>query len=241
MMHRAGWVGMSRTLTALVLLGLLTWVSIEGYSTLRASSLVQSLGIASTTEVPGLVQQLDGHRRWANPRLKTMAQSADDTSQEKLHASLALLPVDASQLPFLEKRLLVASPTELPVIRSALEPHRATLVPKLWSVLDKAKAGDESLLTAASALALYDPLNPRWDEVGGKLTQALVSVNSLLLRPWIDALRPVRGKLTVPLATIFRDKSRSEREHTLATDILTDYAGDDPDHRSTGGPPPGVP
>ena len=47
--------------------------------------------------------------------------------------------------------------------------------------------------------------------------------------PWLEALRPVRGKLTAPLATIFRDKSRPETEHTLATNILADYASDDPD------------
>jgi formylglycine-generating enzyme required for sulfatase activity len=55
-----------------------------------------------------------------------------------------------------------------------------------------------------------------------------VSVNSLLLRPWIEALRPVRGKLTAPLATISREKSRSEGVRSQATDILTDYASDDP-------------
>ena len=49
-----------------------------------------------------------------------------------------------------------------------------------------------------------------------------------LLGPWLEALRPVRGKLTAPLATIFRDKNRSESERTLATNILTDYASDDP-------------
>ena len=32
--------------------------------------------------------------------------------------------------------------------------------------------------------------------MGGKVAQALVSVNSVFLGPWIDALRPVRGKLT---------------------------------------------
>ncbi len=65
--------------------------------------------------------------------------------------------------------------------------------------------------------------------VGGKVAQALVSVNSLLLRPWSEALRPVRGKLTAPLAEIFGEKSRSDSVHTLATDILTDYASDVPD------------
>ena len=61
--------------------------------TLQASSLVESLRTASTTDVPALVQQLDGYRRWANPRLKTLVENADDNSREKLHASLALLPV----------------------------------------------------------------------------------------------------------------------------------------------------
>ena len=36
------------------------------------------------------------------------------------------------------------------------------------------------------------------------------------------------GQLTSPLVAIFRDR-RPETEHTLATNILTDYASDDPD------------
>ena len=72
-------------------------------------------------------------------------------------------------------------------------------------------------------------MTARWESAGGKVAQALVSVNSLLLRPWIEALRPVRGKLTAPLVTIFRDRNRSESDRAQATDILTDYASDDPD------------
>ena len=82
---------------------------------------------------------------------------------------------------------------------------------------------------AASALASYDPDNAKWEAVGGKVAQALVSVNPIFLGSWLEALRPVRGKLTAPLATIFQDKSRPETEHTLATNILADYASDDPD------------
>ena len=148
---------------------------------------------------------------------------------EKLHASLALLPVDASQVDYLFNRLLRATPGELPVLRDALKPHRSTLTPKLWTVLESAKPGDASLLPAASALASYDPDDARWEAVGGKVAQALVSVNPVFLGPWLDALRPVRGKLTAPLATIFQDKARPETEHTLATNILADYASDDPD------------
>ena len=39
----------------------------------------------------------------------------------------------------------------------------------------------------------------------------------------------MRSKLTGPIAKIFQEKSRSESVHTLATDILTDYASDEPE------------
>jgi eukaryotic-like serine/threonine-protein kinase len=228
MMQRAGRLHGLHTLGVAILIALLTWGGIEGYGTLRASSLVDALRTASTTDVPAIVRQLTGYRRWANPRLKTLVQNANENSREKLHASLALLPVDPSQLPFLEKHLLNATSAELLVIRDALEPHRATLTPKLWTVLDSAKPGDGSLLQAASALASYDPASSRWESVGGKVAQALVTVNPVYIGPWLDALRLVRTKLNAPLASIFREKSRPESEHALATSILSDYASDDP-------------
>ena len=67
------------------------------------------------------------------------------------------------------------------MLRDALKPHRADLTPKLWAVLESAKAGDPRLLPAAGALAGYDPENPRWDDVGGKVAQALVTVNPVFL------------------------------------------------------------
>jgi formylglycine-generating enzyme required for sulfatase activity len=229
MMKRAGRVHGRRTLTALALLGLLAWGSTEGYGRLRASGLVEKLASARTADVPAIIGQLDDYRRWVNPRLKILAQGGNDKSREKLHASLALLAVDDSELPFLEKHLLDAPSVEFPVIRDALKPHCEHLVPRLWAVLDAAKPGDASLLPAASALADYDATNSRWEPAGGRVAQALVGANPVLLGPWLGALRPVRGKLKAPLVAIFRDGDRPETEHILATNILTDYAEDDPD------------
>ena len=158
-----------------------------------------------------------------------VAQGTEDQSREHLHASLALLPVDPSQVDYLFNRLIKATPSELPVLRDALKTHQSTLTPKLWTVLDTAKPGDVSLLPAASALAIYDPDNTKWEAEGGKVAQALVSVNTVFLGSWLDALRPVSGKLNAPLATIFRDTNLSESDREQATDILTDYASDDPD------------
>ena len=64
--------------------------------------------------------------------------------------------------------------------------------------------------------------------MGDKVAQALVTINSIHLAPWLEALRPVRGKLVVPLVSIFGDK-RQDSEHAQAINILTDYASDDPE------------
>ena len=72
----------------------------------------------------------------------------------------------------------------------------ATLVPELWNVVDSAQPGDVGLLPAASALADYDATSARWESVGGKLAQALISVNPVFLGPWLKALRPVRTPIT---------------------------------------------
>ena len=85
-----------------------------------------------------------------------MVQGTED-SRQKLHASLALLPVDPSQVDYLYNRLLDATPSELAGAAGALKNHQSTLTPKLWTVLESAKPGDVSLLPAASALASYDP------------------------------------------------------------------------------------
>jgi formylglycine-generating enzyme required for sulfatase activity len=52
-------------------------------------------------------------------------------------------------------------------------------------------------------------------------------VNPVYLGPWLDALLPVRRKLTAPLAMLFRDKNRVS-EHTQITSILANYALDEP-------------
>ncbi|MGO8899725.1 MAG: formylglycine-generating enzyme family protein, partial [Isosphaeraceae bacterium] len=238
MMRRAGLVhGLWTLATVLVLAGLgISGLSInikigEANQETQAQGLVQRLLDADTEQVPEIVRSISAYRRWADPELKKTVKETADTSRKKLHASLALLPVDANQVDFLFSRLLAASPTELPVpvIRDALKPHQASLIPKLWSTLDSAKPGDVSLLRAASALADYDGTSPRWEADGGKVAEALVTVNPVFLGPWIDALLPVRMKLTTPLVTIFHDKKRPEIERTLATSILKGYASDDPD------------
>jgi eukaryotic-like serine/threonine-protein kinase len=228
MMRRAARVHGLRGLGLAFLVALATWGGIETYGSLRAAHLVESLKTTSTTDVPAIIKQIGGYRRWADARLLHLLHEPDESGRHHLHAALALLEVDPSQVDFLFQRLLHAAPAELPVLRDALRPHRSQLASKLWSELQAARPGDDRLLPAAGALALYDPENARWAELGDKAALALVTVNSLNVRPWLEILRPVHARLTAPLAAVFRDKNRSETVHSLATDILADYAKDDP-------------
>ncbi len=192
-------------LTATVLGGIVVRrQSIETQQAAHAADLVERLLDTDTPQVPGIVVAMRNQRQRVDSSLRSEFDRRSDESRQKLHASLALLPVDASQVPFLEKRLLVASPTELPVLRDALKPHQATLVPKLWYVLESAHPGDPSLLPVASALADYDTTSQRWESVGSKVAQALIRVNPVFLGGWLDALRPARTPITTPVAAIFR-------------------------------------
>ena len=65
MMRRAGRVHGLRGLGLAILIALVTWGGIEGYGTLRAAALVESLKTANTTDVPASIEQLRSYRRWA--------------------------------------------------------------------------------------------------------------------------------------------------------------------------------
>jgi formylglycine-generating enzyme required for sulfatase activity len=210
------------------LISLLSWGGIEMYGNVQGAALVQQLLAVETAKVPEVVQTIQSYRRWVDPDLKRVVAEPSSVSKAKLHASLALLPMDRSQLPFLEKHLPGASLSELPVLRDALKGHSADLSPRLWTLLEAVKPGDDRLLPVASALALYDH-GSNWETAGQKVASALVVVNPVDLGSWLDALRPVRRRLTAPLVALFHDKARSETEHILATNILADYAADDPD------------
>ena len=70
------------------------------------------------------------------------AKEAGD-SQKQLHAALALLPVDDTQLPYLKDRLLRADAQDISVIRQSLAGHKDALVAECWRVLEKPTQEDQ--------------------------------------------------------------------------------------------------
>jgi formylglycine-generating enzyme required for sulfatase activity len=196
----------------------------------HAEGLVQRLLVADVTRVPDILKEIDSHRIWTDPLLRVHNENAAKGSSRKLHTSLALLPVDRQQRDYLYNRLLDAEPHEVPILRDALTPHKEELRGQLWVVVEKPAQGKEKQrLRAASALATYDPENRRWEKIQDQVVNDLVGVPTVHLAVWMDSLRPVRAKLLAPLRAVFRDKERRETERSLATDVLADFAADQPE------------
>ena len=197
----------------------------------HAAALVQTLLRSETPQVPAIVQDMAPYRRWLDPLLHDAFAKAEahGDARQQLHASLALLPVDATQVEYLERRLLDAEPREVAVIRDALAGQHAELVERLWAVVEKPPKGKERRrLRAAAALAKYDPDSPRWDQRREAVANDLVALPSVYLATWMEYFRPVRDKLLAPLGVIYRDGKRRETERSLATDLVADYTSDRP-------------
>jgi serine/threonine protein kinase/formylglycine-generating enzyme required for sulfatase activity len=228
-------------LAVLVGLGIHSQVQ-EVKSATQAAGLVQSLARADIAQVPGIIDQLAAYRRWTDPLLRAACAQAESTGQQattqaektrqarqQLHASLALLPVDDGQVPYLAKRLLDAEANELLVLRDALARHKGKLVEKLWRVVERPARGKEGQrLRAAAALAAYDPHGLGWAQVQDQVADDFVRVPAVYLALWMQALRDAQPHLQKPLVAVFRNGQRPETERERATDILADYVADQP-------------
>jgi eukaryotic-like serine/threonine-protein kinase len=184
------------------------------------------------SDAPSIVAELKPYRKWVDPLLRQAYAEAKEAgnSQKQLHAALALLPVDDTQLPYLKDRLLSADAQGISVIRQSLSGHKDTLAAVCWRVLEKPEPEDQGkALQAASALALYDPENPLWAKVRIDVVNRLVAENAYVVSRWVDALRPVAKQLADPLIAFFRDEKRGESERTLAASALAEYVSDQPD------------
>jgi eukaryotic-like serine/threonine-protein kinase len=201
----------------------------EQRNAIHAAGLVQQLDTADIAHVPTIVAELAGYRRWADPLLKQSFDKAEPQSRAKLHACLALLPVDPAHANHVYDRLLDAEPNEVAVLIAALAPHKADFTEKLWHSAETPERGKESRrLRAASALATFDPHGDKWATIKKAVVDDLVSVPIVHLGLWTKPLREVRKTLLVPLTIVYGDPGRREIERSLATDILADYAADEP-------------
>ncbi len=236
MMQRSSRHLVVRTAVLAVFLAIFTIVGFEAWRqvveqrrTVQATGLVNRLLDADTTQVPAIIAEMAEHRDGVDPLLRAEHEKPGATPRQKLHTSLALLPVDPNQVEFLLARLLKAEPHQVPVIRDALVPHREAIRPRLWATLQTTERGQEAQrIRAAAALATFDPNSENWDTAGDHVAGQLVRENPVFLGLWMEAFRPVKQRLIPHLTAIYRDRLSSDTNRVLATNILADYAADQP-------------
>src|SRR5439155_17134028 len=133
----------------------------------RAEGLVSRLLVADIGQVPQIIQALDSYRDRTDKELAGIAQDPTRPPPERLRASLALVPVDERQLPFLLSRLLIAEPEDLLVIRGQLEPWRDRVVESRWGMTRDPGADMGQRFRAATGVAAFVPRGARWGCLGG--------------------------------------------------------------------------
>jgi formylglycine-generating enzyme required for sulfatase activity len=200
----------------------------ETRSATRATALVNALDGAEPAAVPRIIEDLTEFRPWAEPLLRQKLAETPPDSRPHLFASLALLPEDPEQVDYLADRLLSAAPEEVAILCAALTEQAPQLTPRYWHVLLQGPDAGQRL-RAACALARFAADDARWAQAAPGVLTHLVTENTLLVGRWAELLRPVRRALTPPLLALCGDRSRLESERTLATQLLADYAADQPD------------
>ena len=217
-------VGIAATVATLALVS--AW---EITGRFQAASLVKRLVAADSTEVHGIVQELDGYRRWANPLLQQEDAGAPQGSNQKLNLALGLLPVDQSKIAELRDDLLLVLPSQFPVVRDALLPYKDNVEEPLWNVALDSKPNVRQRFQAACALATYAPDDNRWSRINTFVAGHLLTLEASALVAWRAALRPANTKLIEPLALIYRDTTQKDQPRIYATETLADYAAEKPD------------
>src|SRR5262249_23196716 len=159
----------------------------------HANDLVEQLLAHETPEVQGIMDEMNGYRRWVEGPLREAEQKAERDEQEaptewekrlarrqRLHAALALLPTNPDRVSYLKDRLLDAEPQELAVMIELLarHGHDKELKEPLWEVVLKPPQGQEGQrLRAACALASFDPDNARWEQTARLVVKQLVGAD----------------------------------------------------------------
>jgi serine/threonine protein kinase/formylglycine-generating enzyme required for sulfatase activity len=230
MMGKAGRVHGTRS--SLVCLAIVAVVAVgfainARYQDRNARVLVQTLLGVKTANVIDLVGDIDNYRQRAVPLLRNVIDGEGSTPKQKLHASLALLAYDPSQVDYLSEHLLSAQVEEVPVIITLLEPQKSRVRERLWEAV---KTGTSiARLRAAAALAAYDPEHAEWQKVRSDVVTALVSVDPTESNLWIIMLRPVGTQLVEPLEARYRDRRPvRDVERPLAALALADFLRDEP-------------
>ncbi len=222
-----------RLAAAAVVVVLATWIAIEASGRLRANGFMRSLATAATADVPQLVRDISPLRRWMDPQLRQAF--LDGRDKERLHAAMALLPIDDGLLDYLVEQLLVADADTIGPIRQTVSLYgdRDATEGILWKHLGETNEVPSRRLRAAIGLAQIGASDdPRWEAVSGDVFEAWIDdvvANPSNFDRWLQMLRPIGKVMEQPALAAFADTNQDSQTRYVVAAILAGLRANQPD------------
>ena len=199
----------------------------------HVDGLVNQLWKIDLKHLPQLLDELEHQPDFWRQDVAEVANDSSRAPEERTRAHLALARSDSTSLDYLRDRLLETDAAEHQVIRDELKNWKEHLTPALGRTARDAQAPAARHLRATTALAAYDPESPEWDAaIATRVVHVLVTMDPLLVNPWAEALRNVRGHLLTPLADVFSDSDATSSQRLLAASVIARFAADDDQYLS---------
>lgn len=222
------------TVLVLVLLIAAGWFAVSNLRDQQAGLLVEQLATAQLSDVPDLVEQLEGHQRDAFDRLTTLAESAGADRELELKARLALLNWDPQQTERVVQLALDSNPEMILAVIQTLDEFPAEVVEPLQETLqDTERTADErvraALMLAGVEQLVGDQPWDGWPTHAELITQYLLETTSespQYFQPLILLTRPIRTVLREPLQSS-ADRTKRDAVAMQSTVILANLFSDD--------------
>jgi formylglycine-generating enzyme required for sulfatase activity len=224
-----------RTIAAacLVLMSIGGWFAWKTRERLITEGLVGRLMSAEPGELPAIVKELDSHHQLAatflSPLVSTKAETVED-KRSQLHARLATVSRDRSQVEPLLEELLSNKVAYIGPIRELLQPHAAALTERLQAILRDAQLETKHRFRAGVALAGFVDPEAAWDDQDLQfMARQLIAENAEYQPVLRDNLRPVSTQLLKPLEALFKDAQVGDAMRLGAANGIADFAANQPD------------
>ncbi|MFK8110986.1 MAG: protein kinase [Rubripirellula sp.] len=131
------------------------WAGLEGYGRLQASKFALQLRTAASSRVPEVIDHYAPFLRWSDGPLRQLMDDPAADDKAKLHARLALMRSDPSQVPYLADRMLETDLLTASVILGELYDRRGALIETLWEQVESQETSSPKALRALVALASF--------------------------------------------------------------------------------------
>jgi hypothetical protein len=238
MLTAAGRYHGTRVAIATLLLIAAALVGTEWRGRSRARQLVGQLMTADVQKVPAIIPQMQPYRRWVDPLLYSAVREAEANRNvdSHLNLSLALLPIDATQLDWLTNHVLDAPPDDVDAIRHAIwfRPERNAVVASMKQHMKNIEAADSSQgrssqqraasrLPAASLIALYEPTSLESPALSDSLINELLMTALADRKRWIELLRPAGAAMTNAAERAASNPELSPQERIQAGIVLESF------------------